>query len=390
MFCVDGIYAHGKSRIDTWYVMTANIFYYIALVFLTIPSWGFVDSNNPLPKIYWLHPIIYFKTIYPTIWYTVVVVALFGWYIWTLNRVRKGHMTSKNVWYLIVGTVAILIWSYPALSNDIFNYIATAKVSFLYRENPYVIMPIDIPSEPMFRFLHAANKVALYGPAWIALTAIPHYLGMGNLFVTLFTFKFFVIAWYLLLCFLIWSASGKKAWPLAFFALNPLVLLSTLVDGHNDVVMMALVLGAFLLLKQKRYVFSLFFFIASILIKGATLFLIPVFVWSWLKTRAEKNTDWQPVWYWASISMYVIFFLSPLREEMYAWYFIWPLTFLALVNKPTMLHRASYGFSLGLMLRIVPFFYTRSWSGMTPLVKKIVTFVPPAIAMLFYGKTTLR
>jgi hypothetical protein len=61
--------------------------------------------------------------------------------------------------------------------------------------------------------------------------------------VTLFTFKIFVIAWYFLLCYLIWTASGKKAWPLAFFALNPLVTLSSLVDGHNDVVMMTLALA---------------------------------------------------------------------------------------------------------------------------------------------------
>ncbi|MEK7587381.1 MAG: hypothetical protein AAB457_01010, partial [Patescibacteria group bacterium] len=82
--------------------------------------------------------------------------------------------------------------------------------------------------------------------------------------------------------------------------------------------------------------------------------------------------------------------LSPIREEIYAWYFIWPLTFLALVDKPTILHAVSYGFSLGLMLRIVPFFYTRSWSGITPMVKRIVTFVPPLISTLLYGKTPRR
>lgn len=367
-----------------------NIFYYVTLVVLTILSWGFVDANMPLPKIAVLQQIIYFKPIYPTVWYTATVAMLFGWFFWTLRRVKNGQIIVKDVWFLILSTCVILIFAYPALSNDIFNYIATAKVTFFYKENPYIVMPIDIPNEPMLSFLHAANKVALYGPAWIALTALPHYLGMGNLLVTLFTFKLFITSWYLLLCYLIWTASDKKIWPLVFFALNPLVLLSTLVDGHNDVVMMGLALGAFLLLKQKRFVFGLFLFLTSILIKGATLFLIPVFVWCWYSVGQKKQVSWQHVWYWASVSMYVIFFLSPLREEIYAWYFIWPLTFLALVDKPTILQAVSYGFSLGLMLRIVPFFYTRSWSGITPLVKKIVTFVPPIMAGLFYGKTPRR
>lgn len=362
--------------------MAINIFYYLVLIVFTILSWGFVDANAPLPKIALLQPVIYFHTIYPTVWYTVTIVALFGWYFWILHRVKKELFTSKHIWYLIIGTAMILVWSYPALSNDIFNYIATAKVTFLYRENPYIIMPIDISNDPSFAFLHAANKVALYGPAWIALTAVPHLLAMGNLLLTLFTFKIFIIFWYLTLSYLIWIVSEKKPWPLAFFALNPLVTLSTLVDGHNDVVMMALALASFMFLKRRRWAIAIILLTASIFIKGATVFLVPVFF--------MKKASWQRVWYWASIAMYMIFFLSPIREEIYAWYFIWPLTFLALVDKPTILHAASYGFSFGLMLRIVPFFYTRSWSGMTPLIKKVVTFAPPIITTLIYGKTRIR
>ena len=370
--------------------MAVNIFYYIALVFLTIPSWGFVDANMPLPKFEVLQPIIFFKTVYPTVWYTAIVIVLFAWYIWILGRIRKGLLKSKHVWYLIALTSAILFWSYPALSNDIFNYIATAKVAYVWKENPYVVMPIEIPNEPMLVFLHAANKVALYGPVWIVLTVIPHFLGMGNLLTTLFTFKLFITAWYLLLCYLIWITANRKPWGLAFFGLNPLVTLSTLVDGHNDVVMMALALGSFLLLKRGRFFIAVLFFLSSIFIKGATLFLVPVFLLSTYAQYKKKTLSWERVWYWASILMYLIFLLSPIREEIYAWYFIWPLTFLALLEGPGLMHAASYGFSLGLMFRIAPFFYTRSWSGLTPMIKKIVTFVPPVIAALFYAKTPRR
>lgn len=367
--------------------MALNILYGIILIVFTILSWGFVDANAPLPKITALHPVIYFKTLYPTAWYTFTVAILFGWYFWILQKVKRGQLVSKHVWHLVFVTVAILVWAYPALSNDIFNYIATAKVTFQYRENPYIIMPIDISGEPMLGFLHAANKVALYGPVWILMSAIPHYLGVGNLLVTMFMFKLFITAWYLILCYLIWIASGKKSWSLAFFALNPLVTLSTLGDAHNDVVMMALAMAAFLLVKRRQYAVGVSLFMSSIFIKGATIFLVPVFFWCLYTVWGKRTPSWQRIWYWASVAMYVTFFLSPIREEMYAWYFIWPLTFLALLEKPTILHVASYGFSLGLMLRVIPFLYTRSWSGATPTVKKIVTFVPPAISTLIYGKT---
>lgn len=355
-----------------------NIFYYVTLALLTILSWGFVDSKAPLPKIAALHPIIYFKPIYPTAWYTGTVVLLFGWYFWTLRKVKSGQFSAKNVWSLIFLTSVILIFAYPALSNDIFNYIATAKVTFFYRENPYLVMPVDIPNEPMLSFLHAANKVALYGPVWILLTAIPYFLGVGNLLATVLTFKVFVVVWYLFLCHLIWIESDKKSWSLAFFGLNPLVTLSTLVDGHNDVVMMALALASLMAIKRHYMAISVLLMIASIFIKGATVFLLPILF-------IKKRT-----WYWASVVMYAMFLLSPIREEIYAWYFIWPLTFLALIDKPTMLVEASYGFSFGLMLRVLPFLYTRSWSGVTPLVKKLVTFIPPIITTLFYGETPRR
>lgn len=370
--------------------MAIHFFYYLILIVFTILSWAFVDANATLPRITSLYPIIYFKTLYPTVWYTVTVAILFAWYFWTIYRVRKGFLTSKHVWYLIISSVAILMWAYPALSNDIFNYIATAKVTFLYRENPYIIMPIDIPNEPSFTFLHAANKVALYGPVWIALTFIPYFLGAGNLLVTLFTFKIFIIAWYIFLCYLIWVASGKKAAALAFFALNPLVTLSTLVDGHNDVMMMFLALLSFYLLEKKQYIGSVISILLSIYIKYATIFLLPVYLYSLISSTCGKRVNIKSQWVWCSIAMYLIFFLSPIREEIYAWYFIWPLTFLALIDRPTILHAASYGFSFGLMFRIAPFFYTRSWSGMTPLVKKIVTFVPPLISTLIYGKASRR
>ncbi|MBI5620716.1 hypothetical protein HY949_02985, partial [Candidatus Gottesmanbacteria bacterium] len=154
--------------------MAMNFIYYFILIIFAILSWGFVEPSASLPGIRSLNQIIYFQTLYPTVWYTVTITVLFAWYVWILHRIKAGFLTSKNVWYLIMGTTVILVWAYPALSNDIFNYIATAKVTFLYRENPYIVMPIDIPNDASFTSLHAANKVALYGPVWIALTAIPH------------------------------------------------------------------------------------------------------------------------------------------------------------------------------------------------------------------------
>jgi len=82
--------------------------------------------------------------------------------------------------------------------------------------------------------------------------------------------------------------------------------------------------------------------------------------------------------------MYGMFFSSPLREEIYAWYLIWPLTFVAFLPPRHFLTFVSFGFSFGLMFRVAPFIYARNWAGMTPLIKKIVTFIPPAFTAMLY------
>lgn len=361
------------------------LFYLFTLITLVIYSWGFVDANMPIGTLRGLYNLVYYRRDISTLLYTCIIVLLFISYAWVLISVQRGSFTSKKLWRLIFLSCFLLFFSFPGLSYDVFNYIATAKVTFFYRENPYIVMPIEIPNEPSLAFLHASNKVALYGPIWIVLTAIPHYLGLGNLLLTVFAFKAFIVIWYLALCYLIFRMSEKNLWALAFFALNPLVIIEILVSSHNDVVMMALSLGSFYLLQKKRLVPSGLLLLLSILIKYASLFLLPIYLYTAWNSHKKKKIAFDSVWRWCVISLYIIFALSPLREELYAWYLIWPLTFVALLPASSFFTILSIGFSFGLSLRLLPFLYTREWGGLTPTVKKIVTLVPPAVLSFLYA-----
>ena len=149
----------------------------------------------------------------------------------------------------------------------------------------------------------------------------------------------------------------------------------------NDVVMMALAVWSFYFLKQKRIHYSLFLILASIGIKYATIMLLPV----WAYMLIQRKWDTQDLGKWGFWAMMVIFFLSPLREEMYPWYYTWPLTFVSLMPARSLPVYISYGFSFGLLFRYAPFLLTREWGGVTPLVKKIVTFIPAALTSIAYA-----
>lgn len=365
------------------FVLFSSI-YAVLLAGIAIFSWGFVDANMPIHTVPFLYDLVVRQRSLATTLYVALQVLLFIWYVALLLFVHRKRIGKNHIIILIAITVAILFFSFPGFSYDLFNYIATAKVAYLYRENPWLVMPIEIPNEPMLHFLHASNKVALYGPLWVLLTAIPHILSMNNLFLAVFTFRALVFVFYGGILWLIWKIS-KSTFSLAFFALNPLVIVETLLSAHNDVVMMFFALLSFYWLGKKSYFGSCVALACSILIKYATLALLPVYVYSLISGTYEKRVNTERLWIWCAMAMYLVFFFSPLREEIYAWYLIWPLTFVALVANWSILHVVTMAFSFGLPFRLAPFLYFRNWGGITPLIKKLVTFIPPTVVGFVYA-----
>lgn len=351
-------------------------------------SYGFVDPNFPyfhssqLAKA--LTYLVYQIPAVAAATYVVLLVGLFVAYKAVLTGAHDTTWDIAKKYLIVLGF--ILIVSYPSLSYDIFNYIATAKVTFRYHENPYVVMPIEISNEPMLAYTRAANKLALYGPTWIVLTSFPHLLGQGNLLATIFSFKLFVAFFYAaLICMII---RITKRWDQAlFFALNPLVLVEVLVSGHNDVVMMTLAIAGLLL--WHRYdtfhkLAGIILFAASVLVKGATIVLLPLFFFPALKWERKVVLGY--------VLMFGVFLLSPLREEMYPWYAIWWLAFAAFVpmKKSSFIHNFSFWMSLGLMLRYVPWIATRSYGVPIPMLRAIVTVVPAGLYVLYAFRVRIR
>jgi len=358
-----------------------KIFYstYIStLILFLIFSYTFVDPN-----------LFYFHQIYTNIAFShrgittgvyLVFICLFFVYYISFQKILKS---KREVLMLIGVTCGILLFAYPAmLSYDIFNYIATAKVTFFYKENPYIIMPIDIPNDSILRFLHAGNKTALYGPVWIIITLIPLVLGMGNFFLTVVQFKFIAILGYLGICWMIWRLS-KDLKTILLFAFNPLIVIELCVSGHNDGIMIFFALTSIYFLKNRKIFRSIVLLFASMGIKYATIFLIPAYFFVLSLMVMNRPLQWKKIFLYFAISMLVIFSFSPLREEMYPWYAIWFLPFIYLSGN-RLLSWISHGLSVGLMFRYIPFIYLGTYFGPTPMLKIVLTSVPFICSLIAY------
>ena len=362
-----------------------------ACVFAVI-SYGFIDPNFPSVDS---SAVTFFREmlthlVYRRSWvaagiYMGVIGLFFAGYYISLRQAQIEKIKRVPRW--LIAVIAVCLLSFPALSYDIFNYILTAKVAFFYTENPYIVMPIEIANEPMLAFTRAANKLALYGPVWIALSAFPHLLGSGSVLVSVFSFKLFAFLFYTAVCYIIYRKT--KRWDATlFFAANPLVLIEVLANGHNDIVMMAFALAGLILWQRRKILHrgaGLILFAASVFVKGATIALLPVLFPS--KIIWEKK---MAISFWL---MFIVFLLSPLREEMYPWYAVWWLVFAALVplgKKLRFIHGFSFWFSLGLMLRYIPWIGTREYGGVTPLIRIILMMLPVAVYLFLYCYPILR
>lgn len=363
--------------------MSKYIPYVYGLLFigLTVFSYLFIDVNFPHLKSLFTGFSFNQRTLAASI-YFLFTISLFSCFIYLLNRKTAYEQFFKMILPLII---IISLFSYPAiLSFDIFNYLTTAKVAFHYLENPYIVMPMEFAGDPVLEFTRAANKVALYGPAWVVLTAAPFALSLGSYLASIILLKLLLVPFFVGSIILIRKMT-KDNYPAFYFAANPLVLIETFVSGHNDIVMVFLALLSFYFLRRNNKTRAIIFLALSIMIKFATIFLIPVFIYLTIKMRKKSDINWDKVYIFAALCMFVIFALSPLREEMYPWYAIWFIPFVAMC-KNKFLQYLVIAFSLGLLLRYIPYMATWDYFGMTPFIRIVLTILP---VFLFFTYTLI-
>lgn len=362
-------------------IMNKLVLYLFTGVFIIFCffTYLFIDVNFYFLKNLYTGFAIENRVVVSVVYFAFIAVLFFLY--GKILKIKELNF-KKNKFLFLIPVFGIL--AYPAiLSFDLFNYLATAKVAFSYFENPYVVMPIEFIGEPILIFTRATNKIDLYGPLWTAISGIPHYLSFGSYLAEIVLFKAFVSIFYLGIVYIIWKIT-KNFYCVLYFAASPLVIIETFFSGHNDVVMMFFALGSIYLLKNKKILLALVFISLSILIKYATLFLLPVFVYYFYKRLRKKEVDWDFVYLMSFALMLVIFFLSPIREEIYPWYAIWPLAFLALISeKKQIISKFFIFFTFCLMLRYIPFMLLGTYFGPTPIIKDVITFVIPGIYLIY-------
>jgi hypothetical protein len=148
----------------------------------------------------------------------------------------------------VVLSQVILLLGPPLLSQDVFGYLAFARMGALHGLDPYTHIAAEASTDPVFPFIGWPFKHSPYGPLYTLLSYAAAPLGVAG---GLWAMKAVAVASSLGAVALVARAArrlGQSArWATAFVGLNPVVLVLAVGGAHNDTLIM-LVLSLALLL----------------------------------------------------------------------------------------------------------------------------------------------
>lgn len=368
--------------------------YAIASFALFLYSYTQVDLNLTLSTVsIWQYIqkafqyIGFYERALSTAIYVGILGFLYGLYVIALRRVRKGILTVNGLWRIIFCIGIVLVLSYPAFSYDIFNYMFTAKTVLLYHKNPYEVIPMQFMSiDPWVGVMRWIHLPSAYTPLWITLSLPAYFFGFGTFLLILWNFKIIALCFYLLAVKGIYHVlkavePGSALIGMAIFALNPLIIIESLVSGHNDIAMMAIAIWSMVFfIERKQHFWSWWLLSLSIGMKLMTIFLIPGFFLKWRRSVVLAG-------------MIFGFVLVILQRELLPWYLLWIMPFVALMPGRRNITMVAGAYSLGLLLRYAPFLYYGHWDAPVPILKWWVTILPILLScfiVLLRSKLLLR
>jgi hypothetical protein len=149
---------------------------------------------------------------------------------------------------LLGGAAVVLLVAFalapPLLSQDVFSYIAYARLGSLHGLNPYAHAPVEAVSDPSFAQVGWTESPSSYGPLFTFAT---YPLALLSVPVALWAMKAVAAASVLALALLasrIAPARGvDPRFGFAAVALNPLVLVHVVGGAHNDATTMLVALA---------------------------------------------------------------------------------------------------------------------------------------------------
>jgi alpha-1,6-mannosyltransferase len=164
-------------------------------------------------------------------------------------------LSPRQVLMCIAALHALVLLAPPLVSTDVFSYQAYARMGSLFGANPYVHGPSAIALDPVYPFIGAkwVDTPTVYGPVF---TVLSYGLASVSIAASALAYKAIAALSSLAIIAIVWNAARLRGVDqvkaVALVGLNPLLIVYGVGGGHNDMLMLALVMAGIALLLQHR------------------------------------------------------------------------------------------------------------------------------------------
>ena len=227
-------------------------------------------------------------------------IGAFILYLLAVLLVRSGLPPLLGTAAVVAPPLAfhVTLFAMPGLyTTDMFSYVMYSHIAAVIGANPYLSPPSWFPDVRVFHWIHPIwhNAPSIYGPAWIDLTLpLARAVATSSDVDKVLAYKTLVNVAHLLgvicLAYVVHRVRpGRVHEAIVLYAWNPLIVFEFGGNGHNDAVMVSvMLLSLALYVTSARWVGMLAATI-SMLLKMTSLFLLPYYAMAW----AREQKTWR-------------------------------------------------------------------------------------------------
>jgi alpha-1,6-mannosyltransferase len=206
----------------------------------------------------------------------LVLTAMFCSYAVAVRAADR--LSGRAVLTTIAALNALILLAPPLLSTDVFSYQIYGRMGALYGSNPYLHGPHAIALDPLYPFIGAkwVSTPSAYGPLF---TGVSYLIAPLSIAASALAYKAIAALASLATVALIWNGARLRGLDpvraAALFGLNPLVIVYGVGGGHNDLLMLALIVAGVVAALQYRDRTSGGLIVAAVAIKLTAGLVLP-------------------------------------------------------------------------------------------------------------------
>ncbi len=227
----------------------------------------------------------------------VIVLGYVGILLGSLTPALSRRRLPSVVW--LAGLASAILLVLPnLLSGHIHSYIMYGRIDLLHGGNSLLEAPSRYVSDSFLPWVHWKREPSVYGPAWfyvgMGVTWLAERLG-GTIIVYTLLFKLLPTALHFGSAGLIWKILGRvaperQAFGTLFYLINPLALIEFVGQGHNDAMMVFLMLLGVGLGYQKHWPVAVVAFTLAVVTKWTALVALLFYL---IVVAREAPADWR-------------------------------------------------------------------------------------------------